>query len=248
MYKSNQQRLKSYVSERRVEEANADEHQSRLYEQIAADLGQEVQATALAKMAKRVVNKFGDEIQKPSLQMQTTGKPYTATDYLRQSIGEGKLSQIFDMIKSMSTDGLSKKEKIIVSDIKNKERRKYLTEIFNDRITPILEKKHKEFTNNKSDALAASKSALDDILDNVETAFIDVIAGGDKSAVKNIVTKARERSETGMSDENELKTNPVITKKKKAGRPKNPAGSKLLEVGGKPTKQGELASQLGINI
>lgn len=77
MYKSNQARLKSYVSERRIEEANADEQQSRLYEKIAEDLGQEVQATALAKMAKRVVNKFGEDIQKPSPQMLTTGKPYT---------------------------------------------------------------------------------------------------------------------------------------------------------------------------
>jgi hypothetical protein len=229
MYKSNQARLKSYVSERRIEEANAEEHQDRLYEQIAADLGQEVQATALAKMAKRVVNKFGEDIQKPSLQMQTTGKPHTATDYLRQAIGEGKLSQIFDKIKKMDTTGLSKKEKIIVSDIKNKERRKYITDIFNERITPILEKKHKEFTD------IEVNGKLSNILDQIETEFVDIVAGGDKSAVENIIEKAKNPEDS-----------PKIGARKR-GRPKNPAGAKLLEVAGKPTKQGELAAQLGIN-
>ena len=229
MYKSNQQRLKSYVSERRVEEANADEHQERLYEQIAADLGQEVQATALAKMAKRVVNKFGEEIQKPSLQMQTTGKPYTAIDYLRQSIGEGKLSQVFDMIKSMSTNGLSKKEKIIVSDIKNN---KDLKIALNDATIETL----------------AKNMALEETTNELVQNIINLTAGGDKVAIDNIIEKARERSDTAQTENSSPDASPVITKKKKAGRPKNPPGGKLLEVGGKPTKQGELISQLGINI
>jgi hypothetical protein len=222
MYKSNQDRLKSYIAERRIEEANADAHQDRLYEKIAEELGQEVQATALAKMAKRVVNKFGEDIQKPSLQMQTTGKPYTATDYLRQAIGEGKLSQIFDKIKNMDTTGLSKKEKVIVSDIKNKERRKYITDIFNERITPILEKKQIQNEKKRSEALTASKYALDDILDNVATAFVDVVGKGDESAVKKIVEKAigRDRSETGMSDDGQLKVGPApkSSKKKRPSR------------------------------
>lgn len=210
MYKSNQARLKSYVSERRIEEANADEQQSRLYEKIAEDLGQEVQATALAKMAKRVVNKFGEDIQKPSLQMRTTGKPYTATDYLREAIGAGKLSNIFDKIKTMETKGLTKKEQKIVSNIKTKEKRKYITEIFNDRITPILEiesKKHAaELTN--------------DMIDEVINEFVDVIGKGDKSAVENVVLKAvgRERSETGMSDENEPSVKPAAKRKQTKNR------------------------------
>ena len=204
MYKSNQARLKSYVSERRIEEANADEQQGRLYEKIAEELGQEVQATALAKMAKRVVNKFGEDIQKPSPQMLTTGKPYTASDYLRQSIKDGKLSQLFDKIKDINTQGLTKKEQSIVSDIKNKEKRKYITDIFNERITPILEKKHKEFTDNEVNG------KINTILNQIEKEFVDVIGKGDKAAVESLVEKANENPEDS----------PVITAKKKRGKKK----------------------------
>jgi len=168
--------MKTYVSDRRIEEANADEQQERLYDQIAAELGQEVQATALSKMAKRVVNKFSEEIQKPSLQMQTTGKPFSATDYLREAIGGGKLSQVFDMIKRMDTTGLSKKEKIIVSDIKSKERRKMITEVFNERITPILEGK-----------VEVGKT-MNDMINQIENEFVEIVAGGDKQAIENILT------------------------------------------------------------
>ena len=204
MYKSNQERLRSYVSERRGEEANADEHQSRLYEKIAEDLGQEVQATALAKMAKRVVNKFGEDIQKPSLQMLTTGKPYTATDYLREAIGQGKLSQVFDLIKKMDTKGLSKKEKIIVSDIKNKEKRKYITDMFNERITPILDAKYE------------TQNAMSSMLNQIEKEFVDVVGDGDKASVNNIVAKAgRDRLDTGRSDDGQLKVGPAPSAKNK---------------------------------
>jgi hypothetical protein len=229
MYKSNQQRLNSYVAERRIEEANADEHQSRLYEKIAEELGQEVQATALAKMAKRVVNKFGEEIQKPSLQMQTTGKPHTAIDYLRQAISEGKLSQVFDMIKSMSTDGLSKKEKIIVRDIKNN------TDL-------------KTALNDATFETLAKNMAIEETTNELVKHIIDLAAGGDKAAIEHIVAKAtRDRSNTAKTEElSSPDASPVITAKKK-GRKPNPKGAKLLEVGGKPTKQGELVSQLGIN-
>ena len=175
-------------------------------------------------MAKRVVNKFGEDIQKPSLQMQTTGKPYTATDYLREAIGAGKLSQIFDLIKKMNTSGLSKKEKSIVSDIKNKERRKYLTEIFNDRITPILEKKHKEFTDNEVNG------KLGDILNQIEKEFVDVVGDGDKAAVEKIVEKAvgKKRSGTDMSDENETSVRPDLPKSAKT----------KIELGKRPSTRG----------
>lgn len=237
MYKSNQARLKSYVSERRIEEANADEHQDRLYEQIAADLGQEVQATALAKMAKRVVNKFGEDIQKPSLQMQTTGKPHTATDYLRQAIGEGKLSQIFDKIKKMDTTGLSKKEKIIVSDIKNKERRKYITDIFNERITPILEKKHAEYLESKK----IVGDTMGSMIAQIEQEFVTVIAGGDKAALDNIIEKAKNPENSPVitarkNPEDTSNASPVIKVKKGGkgkgkgkGNSKNPTRIELTE-------------------
>lgn len=207
MYKSNQARLKSYVSERRIEEANADEQQSRLYEKIAEDLGQEVQATALAKMAKRVVNKFGEDIQKPSPQMLTTGKPYTATDYLRQAIGEGKLSQIFDKIKTMDTKGLTKKEQSIVSDIKNKEKRKNITDKFNERIKPILDAKYE------------TQNAMSSMLNQIEKEFVDVIGKGDKSAVDGILGQLDlKRSETDQSDKNETSVGPAPKSKNRKNK------------------------------
>jgi len=163
MMNSNQKRLKKYTQDRRIEEENNDIHQDLLDAEIAKELGLEVQATNLAKMAKRVVSQLGETV------INNKG-----TSYLKNAISSGKLSDLFDMIKGMNTDGLSKKEKIIISDIKNKKRRKELTDIFNERLRLILARNLDQAEFEKE----------------VEQEFIDITGGGDKDLIENIIKKA----------------------------------------------------------
>ncbi len=61
MYVSNQTRLRRYRKQRRIEEANSDEIQMKLYEQIANETEDQSQASMLAKMANRVGANLNDE-------------------------------------------------------------------------------------------------------------------------------------------------------------------------------------------
>ena len=220
MYKSNQQRLKSYVSERRVEEANADEHQERLYEQIAADLGQEVQATALAKMAKRVVNKFGEEIQMPSEKLKETGN-MAASDYIREAIASGSLDKLFHKITNLDPKVLRGKARLIWKDLNDPTKRKMITNAFNESVNEILKEDIPE---------KAKKKAIDE-------AFVQCVAGNKENmneVLKHLdEDKTRKRSNTAdtnhSSEDGANRLFPSNSRKQLDKAPRKPTKGKKSE-------------------
>lgn len=125
MFKSNQARLKSYVSERRIEEANAEDHQAKLYNKLAIERGELDQAAGLARLAKRVVNNIGD-ILVPSVEPTKDGAVYIkkkpATDYLSDAIKNGTLDQLFNKMMNLDLKvvaKLGKGARIVLEDLKN---------------------------------------------------------------------------------------------------------------------------------
>lgn len=187
MFASNQQRLRSYVSERRVEEATADAQQERLYEQLAIERGELDQVSSLARMAKRVINTFGDEIMMPSAKLAKTNK-MAATDYIAAAIQNRTLSKLLENITNLDAKTVRKMGKqayVIWEDLKNPA--SGVKDTTNAAILEIM----------KSNADINTKNAavLDAIHSNVAGGFIEVLnkmaatASQDKSHKKDQKSK-----------------------------------------------------------
>lgn len=179
MFKSNQARLKSYVSERRIEEANADDHQAKLYNQLAIERGELDQATNLARLAKRVINRFGEEVQQPSESLRTKDK-YAATDYVAAAIKNGTLDQLFKKMMNLDPKAaakLGKGPRIILQDLRDPATG--VKDATNEAMLEIL----------KSNKDEATKQA------ELLQAIIDNMAGGNKIYLEEIAKAAMRREE-----------------------------------------------------
>lgn len=120
-YGSTQSRLITYTKDRRVEEQNGDIQQAKVYQKLAEDRGDIETADRLAKLGTMVINKFGQQVQAhavPSTQP-ITELPFDIRNYIGKAIQNGTLSNIWDAIKKIPKNKLSKKARIIQGDIKH---------------------------------------------------------------------------------------------------------------------------------
>lgn len=136
MFACEGQRQKKYLKLRKEEEINQINQQEVLDELIAEEKGLDISAEKLSNLAKRVVNKIGQEVFQPEINKAgvVTPKP---TDRILEAIRSGKLSELFERIKSIPTTKLTKKQKIIQKDLKDNT---VLKQIINEEIAQILEK------------------------------------------------------------------------------------------------------------
>lgn len=222
MFASNEKRLKTYVGERRVEEKNSASHQTKLYEQLAEELGQDVQATSYAKLAKRVVNKIGEIVTDGAPRVEKSIKDEkgnyikvldstinaSATEYLSRAIDQGKLSQLFTAITKIDPKSLSKKARIIVGDLQR----------------PDI----KELLNLEYHRVIASKIPKSEQTKELVKATVDVVSGGDKKTLNEIVQQAIEQGIFKSSDlgSDKFKSDVPLDSSNKSEGSKGSKGSK----------------------
>lgn len=192
-YSSNNKKFKAYATSRRKEEEYYDDQQDQLDEMLAEKRGEVAMVDRYARLAKQVVNSFGQQVLQPSKQLAQSGTP-AATDYLRDLIKTGSLSQWFDKIKNMDTKGLSKAAKIIVKDIKDPNTRSQIVQSFNDTLSSFGGEEMEKFfqrqsvsrmgqaantTSSLSDERKRALTASLDVLNNIKSAQADSTVGGD---------------------------------------------------------------------
>ena len=168
-YDCNECKEKDYVRENVIRAANQLEQQAIVDQQIAESLGLDVQASNLSKLAKRVINSIGSELLPNDIKVVESAKQKLSTDYLLQAITTGKLSQLFDRIKTVDPKKLSKKAKLIQSDLKSDQ---MLKDVLNEDIAKILD----DITITPEEKPVAIKKAI-----------IDVAAGGDGKVLNELV-------------------------------------------------------------
>lgn len=177
-YDCNECKEKEYVKENVIRASNQLEQQAIVDQQIAESLGIDVQASALSKLAKRVINSIGSEL-KPSIKVVETAKQKLPTDYLLQAITTGKLSQLFDRIKTVDPKKLSKKAKLIQSDLKSDQ---MVKDVLNEEIAKILD----DITITPEEKPVAIKKAIIDIAGDKDGKVIDELV---KSTLETAISK-----------------------------------------------------------
>lgn len=113
-YSNNERKLRQFRKENYIREDNNEQQQAIVDEQVAKELGLEVQATSLGELGSRVAKKltFGTDI---------AGKPTPVVDIIRDAISTGKLSNLFDRLKAIPDSKLTRVQKIIKRDLNNPE-------------------------------------------------------------------------------------------------------------------------------
>lgn len=168
-YDCNECKEKEYVKENVIRASNQLEQQAIVDQQIAESLGLDVQASALSKLAKRVINSIGSELLPTDIKVVESAKKKLPTDYLLQAITTGKLSQLFDRIKAVPKSKLSKKAQVIQDDLKNNQ---ILKDVLNEDIAKIV---------SDSELSPEEKPAA------IKQAIVDDAAGGDGKVLDELV-------------------------------------------------------------
>ena len=91
-YSSNQQKYKLFLEENRLREINQEEQQQVIDNELAQKYGLEQQATNIGNLTNRVINKLLTKDVPPLKQ--------TFTPILTESIADGFLTDIFNLLKS----------------------------------------------------------------------------------------------------------------------------------------------------
>lgn len=156
MYSCEGQRQKKYLALRAQEDVNAHRQQEVLDGLIAEELGLDVSADRITNLAKRVINKVGEEVLKPEL---TQGNVQVkATDRILNAIKTGRLSELFDKLKDIPKSKLTKREQLVVKDLKTNNGG--IKDIINEEIHAII-------NSGMSDALERTKAIKKVISDNL---------------------------------------------------------------------------------
>lgn len=186
MFVCNEERQKRYLKERREQEINDDRQQDVIDEMNAERLGFERSATQLSRLGKRVFTDLIENTTTPSEKkvvdilkntFNTPAEIKKSNPTLIDFIKAGTLSQLFDKIKQINPKTLSKKSKIIQTDLIN---------------DPIV----KEVMNETIDKIILDSSiSEEDKPAKIEKAIIEVVAGGDKKIIDDFVKRTRSLSE-----------------------------------------------------
>ena len=181
MFVCNEERQKRYLKERREQEINDERQQEVVDEMIAERLGFERSATQLSRLGKRVFTDLIENTTTPTEKkvvdilkntLNTPAEIKKSNPTLIDFIKAGTLSQLFDKIKQINPKTLSKKSKIIQTDLKNNT---MLKDVLNENIINIV---------NDPEMNEEDKPAT------IENVVIEVVAGGDKKIINELLNEA----------------------------------------------------------
>lgn len=119
-YKSNEAKERKYVKENKIRELNDEAQQQIVDEQIDKELGLDRKATNIGLLSKRVADK---------LVSAKSNKPTSGNDILLNAINSGKLSELFNKLKTLPDSLLSKTQRLIRGDLENEESKKIVNEL-----------------------------------------------------------------------------------------------------------------------
>lgn len=191
MFVCNEERQKRYLKERREQEINDERQQEVVDEMNAERLGFERSATQLSRLGKRVFTDLIENTTTPTEKkvvdilkntFNTPAEIKKSNPTLIDFIKAGTLSQLFDKIKQINPKTLSKKSKIIQTDLKNNT---MLKDVLNENIINIV---------NDPEMNEEDKPAT------IENVVIDVVAGGDNSTINELLNKASLAGEASVPD------------------------------------------------
>lgn len=192
-YSSNEKKQRNYIKDRRIEEVNEANQQERVDDAIDKELGFEQKATKLSKLAKRVVDKIGNEIvtdlSSNSFKSKLNQLNMSPLEFLKGSIENGTLSQLFDKIKALPNNVLNKTQQLIRDDLNNPE----IKSVINDEIAAVANKGTNTIMDTMLEAIGGSDGENDDeILDMVAKAEPKLI-----SQFGHSVTTGQEKKKRG---------------------------------------------------
>lgn len=133
-YSSNQAKQRKYLQENKLREINQENQQEIVDKQIDEELGLETKATKLSGLAKRVINQLGTDFTDKQV---NTKNQLSAMEILTNAIKNKKLSELFQDIKKIPNNELTKEEASDVKSLKTPEIKKQ----FNNELSAIIEKK-----------------------------------------------------------------------------------------------------------
>lgn len=167
-YSSNEKKQRNYIKDRRLKEVNEANQQERVDDAIDKELGFEQKATKLSKLAKRVVDKIGNEIvtdlSSDSFKTKLNQLNMSPLEFLKNSIENGTLSQLFDKIKALPDSVLNRKQQLIRDDLNNPE----IKSVMNDELAVSSNKGTDAIMNTIFEVAGGSDGENDDeILDMV---------------------------------------------------------------------------------
>ena len=192
MFVCNQERQRRYLKERREQEINDDRQQDVIDEMNAERLGFERSATQLSRLGKRVFTDLIENTATPTekkvvdILKNTFNNPAEikkSNPTLIDFIKAGTLSQLFDKIKQINPKKLSKKSKIIQTDLKNNT---MLKDVLNENIINIV---------NDPEIPDEEKPK------SIAQAVINNAAGGDEKVIDELLNKAISLSEGSEGSE-----------------------------------------------
>lgn len=186
MFICNEERQRRYLKQRREQEINDDRQQDVIDEMNAERLGFDRTATQLSRLGKRVFTDLIENTTTPTEKkvvdilkntFNTPAEIKKSNPTLIDFIKTGTLSQLFDKIKQINPKTLSKKSKLVQTDLKNNT---MLKDVLNENIMNIV---------NDPEMDEEDKPAT------IEQAIIESVAGGDEKVIKELVRKTRSLSE-----------------------------------------------------
>lgn len=186
MFICNEERQRRYLKQRREQEINDDRQQDVIDEMNAERLGFDRTATQLSRLGKRVFTDLIENTTTPTEKKVVDilkGTFNTPTEIKKSNptlidfIKTGTLSQLFDKIKQINPKTLSKKSKLVQTDLKNNT---MLKDVLNENIMNIV---------NDPEMDEEDKPA------EIEKAIIETASGGDEKVIKELVRKTRSLSE-----------------------------------------------------
>lgn len=192
-YSSNQEKLKKYVADRRVEEHNGDIQQAKVYQAIAEQQGDLEQADRLAKLGMTVLGKVA-ATEVPIINKQGGVSKMTVKEHILSMIEAGTLSNWWEAIKRIPPAKLSKKARIVQDDIKHNE---LLKQSLNELVSKIaLSGVPGAKPLFKQEGIVPSdvytNSVVSNKMDNMIDEVIKLLTGGDESTMDELDTKAEE--------------------------------------------------------
>lgn len=133
-YSSNQQKLKVYTADRRVEDKNGNLQQAKVYAKIAQDMGDIETADRFAKLGMSIIGKIG-QTEVPIVNEKGGVVKLTVFDHIKAMIESGSLSNWWEAVKNIPPKKLSAKARIVQNDIKHNVQ---LKEFINEHLKSIV--------------------------------------------------------------------------------------------------------------
>lgn len=181
-YSSGQQRLAINTKERRMEQANGDKQQARVYAKISADQGDIEMADRYAKIGMSIVGNIA-RTEVPITNKQGGIVRQTVLEHVKSMIDTGTLSQWWDAIKRIPPKKLSPKARVVQSDIKHNAD---LKAVLNEKLAAIQTSKMvggpvDEMIQDALDTLTGGDQDIEQELDGTASEFLGSAHGSDES-------------------------------------------------------------------